>query len=39
VVGMSDRVLVIRKDAIVKELEGHEIDPETIIAFASGGRK
>jgi ribose transport system ATP-binding protein len=39
VVGMSDRVLVIRKNAIVKELAGAEIDPETIIAYASGGMK
>jgi len=39
VVGMSDRVLVIRNNDIVKELDGCEIDPETIIAYASGGRK
>lgn len=39
VVGMSDRVLVVRDDAIVKELEGNDIHPETIMKYAAGGVK
>lgn len=37
VVGMSDRVLVIRNNGIAKELIDKDIDPETIMLHAAGG--
>jgi ribose transport system ATP-binding protein len=39
IVGMSDRVLVMRNDDIVAELSGEEISPHNIMAFAAGGQK
>jgi len=39
VVGMSDRVLVMRNDDIVAELSGEKITPHNIMAFAAGGQK
>lgn len=37
VVGLSDRVLVMRSDRIVAELEKNDINPETIMSYATGG--
>lgn len=39
IVGLSDRVLVMRSGAVVAELTGDGINPETIMGYASGGIK
>lgn len=38
-IGMSDRVMVMREGKIVKELSKEEVDQETILAYAAGGVK
>ena len=38
-IGMSDRVIVMREGKIVKELRKEEVDQETILAYAAGGVK
>jgi ribose transport system ATP-binding protein len=38
-IGMSDRVIVMREGKIVKELMKEEVDQETILAYAAGGVK
>jgi len=38
VVGMSDRVLVMRNDRIVSELSGEDISPHKIMTLAAGGQ-
>jgi ribose transport system ATP-binding protein len=39
IIGMSDRVLVMREGRLVAELTGEEIDQETIIAHATGAKE
>ncbi|HEY8805656.1 MAG TPA: sugar ABC transporter ATP-binding protein [Clostridium sp.] len=36
-IGMSDRIIVMREGKIVKELRKEEVDQETILAYAAGG--
>jgi len=38
IVGMSDRVLVMRNDSIVDELSGEKITPHNIMTLAAGGK-
>jgi len=38
-IGMSDRIIVMREGEIVKELGKEEVDQETILAYAAGGVK
>lgn len=38
-IGMSDRIIVMREGKIVKELTKEEVDQETILAYAAGGVK
>lgn len=38
-IGMSDRVIVMREGKIVKELRKEEVDQEKILAYAAGGVK
>lgn len=38
IIGMSDRILVMREGLIVRELNRNEFDEETILAYAVGGR-
>lgn len=36
VIGMSDRIIVMREGRIAKELSGEEISPETLVGYAAG---
>lgn len=38
-IGMSNRIIVMREGKIVKELSNKEVDQETILAYAAGGVK
>lgn len=39
VIGMSDRVIVMHEGKMMKELQRHELDEETILHYAMGGSK